>query len=122
MRAGGALTMSGRKGMRHYAVEVKYEAIRLFLEKGMTYREIAAQLEIRKADRIKVWVSQYRREGIEAFHRPIGRPRKVGNERSYIARLEMENKLLKKLQSELRKVMLAKRDIGQSTTIRKSFK
>ena len=114
--------MSGIKGMRHYDVEVKKEAIMLFLEKGMTYREIAEQLDIRKMDRIKVWVRQYRREGIEALHHPIGRPRKKGDERSYIARLEMENKLLKKLQSELQKDMLAKRDIGQSTTIRKSSK
>ena len=88
----------------------------------MTYREIAEQLEIRKAERIKVWVRHYRQEGIEAFHHRIGRPRKAGNENSYIARLEMENKLLKKLQSELRKDMLAKRDIGQLTTIRKSSK
>ena len=44
------------------------------------------------------------------------------DEKSYIAKLEMENKLLKKLQSELQKDMLAKRDIGQSTTTRKNTK
>jgi transposase len=114
--------MSGTKGMLHYSIEVKSKAIRLFFEGGKTYREIGEQLRIRKADRIKTWVRQYRREGIAAFNHPIGRPRKAGNERDYVARLEMENKLLKKLQSELRKDMLAKRDIGQSTTIRKSSK
>ncbi len=114
--------MSGRKGMMHYTPELKKEAVRLFLEEGITYRKIAEQLGIRKAERIEVWVRQYRREGIEAFTHPIGRPPKVQDEKAYIARLEMENKLLKKLQSELRKDMLAKRDIGQSTATRKSSK
>lgn len=113
--------MSGRKGMTHYSIEVKQEAVRLFLEERHTYREIGKELGIRKYKRIEAWIRQYRREGIEAFIHPIGRPRKVGDEKSYIARLEMENKLLKKLQSELHKDTLAKRDIGQSITTRKSI-
>ena len=107
--------------MVHYDTKVKEEAVRLFLDEGYTYCEIAHQLGIRKADRIKVWVRQYRRAGIEAFTKRIGRPRKIQDEKAYIARLEMENKLLKKLQSELRKDMLAKRDIGRSTTTKKSI-
>ena len=113
--------MSGKKGMVHYDTKVKEEAVRLFLDEGYTYCEIAHQLGIRKADRIKVWVRQYRRAGIEAFTKTIGRPRKIQDEKAYIARLEMENKLLKKLQSELREAMLAKRDIGRSTTTKKSI-
>jgi len=113
--------MSGTKGMTRYSVEIKQEAVRLFLEEGYTYREIANQLEIHLVDRIKVWVRQYRREGESAFIRPIGRPRKQAeSEESELARLRMENALLKKLQSELRKNMLAKRDIGQSIITRKS--
>jgi len=107
--------------MVHYDTKIKEEAVRLFLDEGYTYCEIAHQLGIRKAGRIKVWVRQYRRVGIEAFTKPIGRPRKVQDEKAYIARLEMENKLLKKLQSELRKDMLAKRDIGRSTTTKKNI-
>lgn len=115
--------MSGTKGMFHYSIEVKQKALQLFLEEGYTYREIANQLEIRQADRIKVWVRQNRREGLAAFTRPIGRPRKQPeNEQSELERLRMENALLKKLQSELRKDMLAKRDIGQSIITRKSTK
>jgi transposase len=113
--------MSGTKGMTHYGILIKEEAVRLFLDEGYTYHQIAEQLGIRKADRIKVWVRQYRRAGIEAFTKQIGRPRKVQDEKAYIARLEMENKLLKKLQSELRKDMLAKRDIGRSTTTKKNI-
>lgn len=114
--------MSGKKGMTHYATETKQEAIRLFLEEGWTYREIAKELEIRDSDRIEVWVRDYRRQGAEIFTRQQGRPKKVMDEKAYIAKLEMENKLLKKLQSELQKDMLAKRDIGRSTTTRKSTK
>ena len=114
--------MSGTKGMKHYTISIKEEAAKLFLEEGLTYREIAERLGIRKADRIESWVRQYRKEGMEAFTKPIGRPRKVNDEKAYIARLEMENKLLKKLQSELREIMLAKRDIGRSATTRKNSK
>lgn len=108
--------------MKHYATPIKEEAVKLFLEEGLTYAQIAECLGIRKADRIERWVRQYRREGAEAFTKPVGRPRKVNDEKAYIARLEMENKLLKKLQSELREIMLAKRDIGRSATIKKNSK
>lgn len=81
--------------MLHYTIQMKEEAIRLFFEDRKTYREIAVQLKIRKEERIKVWVKQYRREGIEAFTHTIGRPRKETDEKAYVARLEMENKLLK---------------------------
>ena len=66
--------MSGRKGMKHYRVEIKQEAVRLVLEE----RELE--------------------------------------------RLRMENALLKKFHTELRKVQLAQRNIGRSTTIRKNTK
>jgi transposase len=112
--------MAGKKGMTHYSITTKEEAIRLFLDEGITYREIATRLKIRDAERIRKWVKQYRKEGIAAFTKPQGRPKKVEDEKAYVARLEMENKLLKKLQSELREVMLAKRDIGQSATIKKN--
>lgn len=112
--------MSGIKGMIHYSIETKQEAVRLFLEDGYTYREIATQLAIREADRIEVWVRQYRREGLAAFSKPIGRPRKQPeSEQGELERLRMENALLKKLQSELREDMLAKRDIGPSIITRK---
>lgn len=112
--------MSGKKGMTHYAAKVKQEAIRLYLEEGWTYREIAGELAIRESEQIEVWVRDYRRRGAEIFTRHQGRPRKAMDEKAYIARLEMENELLKKLQSELQKDMLAKRDIGRSTTTKKN--
>ncbi len=108
--------MSGRKGMQTYPVEVKLEAVRLFLEEGKTRAEITTLLGLRSESRVQIWVWQYRREGELAFTRPMGRPRKVQNGITYIQQLEMENALLKKYHTELRKNLLAKRDIGSSGT------
>jgi len=114
--------MSGRKGMLHYRMEIKQEAVRLVLEEHMTYAAVAARLEIRKAERIEAWVGMYRREGELSFHKPIGRPLKTESEEREVERLRMENALLKKFHTELRKVQLAQRDIGRSTTTRKNTK
>ena len=114
--------MSGKKGMLHYKVEIKQEAVRLVLEEHMTYAAVAARLEIRKAERIEAWVQMYRREGELSFHKPIGRPVKTESEEREVERLRMENILLKKFHTELRNVQLAQRDIGRSTTTRQNTK
>ena len=112
--------MSGRKGMLHYKLETKQEAVRLILEEHLTYVAVAARLEIRKPGRIKAWVRMYRQEGELSFHKPIGRPLKTESEEREVKRLRMENALLKKFHTELRKVQLAQRNIGRSTTTRKN--
>ena len=114
--------MSGRKGMMHYKVETKQEAVRLILEEHLTYAAVAARLEIRKPERIKAWVRMYRQEGERSFHKPIGRPLKSQAEERDLERLRMENALLKKFHTELRGVQLAQRNIGRSTTTRKNTK
>jgi transposase len=114
--------MSGRKGMLHYKVEVKQDAVRLVEEEHMTYAAVADKLNIRKPDRIKAWVRMYRREGELSFHKLIGRPVKTESEEWEVKRLRMENALLKKFHAELRKVQLAQRNIGRSTTTRKNTK
>ncbi len=108
--------MSGIKGMLHYPVETKLLAIQLHEETGLTYAQVAEQLGIRQADRIQAWNRAYRQEGVAAFQKPIGRPRNAGHERSLLEQLQMENALLKKFHTELRKLMLARRDIGSSNT------
>ncbi len=109
--------MSDRKRWQHYPLETKLEAVRLFYDEGQTRAQITAQLGILDASRVKKWLHQYRQGGAGAFTKkrsgPGRRPRKE-NKDAYIARLEMENDLLKKLQAELRKGMLAKRNIGSS--------
>lgn len=114
--------MSGRKGMVHYALEVKREAVRLVEEEHLSYAEVAKRLEIRRAERIERWVAMYRTEGELSFHKPKGRPRKGEDEQSELKRLRMENALLKKFQSELREVQLAQRNIGRSTTTKTTTK
>jgi transposase-like protein len=106
----------------HYRLEIKQEAVRLVLEEHMTYVAVADKLNIRKAERIKVWIRMYREEGELSFHKPIGRPVKAEREEREVERLRMENALLKKFHTELRKVQLAQRNIGRSTTIRKNTK
>jgi len=114
--------MSGRKGMLHYKVEVKQEAVRLVLKEHLTYAAVAAKLEMRKAERIEAWVRMYRQEGELSFHKPIGRPLKSEAQERELERLRMENVLLKKFHTELRRVQLAQRNIGRSTTTRKNTK
>jgi len=109
--------MSGKKGMRHYPRETKLEAVRLFIEEGKRRAEIAEQLGISGPMRVKAWLRKYRQEGEKAFDPKcrtgrIGRPPKKENQAAYIARLEMENALLKKFHAELRNMELAKRNIG----------
>ena len=112
--------MSGTKGMLHYSVEVKQEAVRLVEEEHLTYEQVATRLGLRKAERLEVWVRMYRREGAASFHKPIGRPPKAWAEQRELERLRMENALLKKFHTELRGVRLAQRNIGRSTNTKKS--
>jgi transposase-like protein len=98
--------------MKHYEVEIKQEAVRMFLEEHHTYAVIAKKLDIRKAARIKIWVRMYRKEGELSFHKPIGRPLKSEGEQRELERLRMENALLKKFHTELRGLQPAQRNIG----------
>lgn len=113
--------MSGKKGMKHYLLATKLEAVQLHEEEGKSCQEIAVELGIRDHKRVEKWMRQYREAGDTAFGRGTvqkkkGRPPKRENPEAYIARLEMENDLLKKYHAELRKLELAKRNIGSSTT------
>jgi len=114
--------MSGRKGMQHYPVETKREAVRLVEEEHQPSAAVATQLGIRKAERIEAWVRMYRKEGEASFHKPIGRPPKTQAEQRELERLRMENALLKKFHTELRERRLAQRNIGRSTTTKKPTK
>jgi transposase len=96
--------MTGKKGSTHYTAEIKEQAVRMFLEDRMAYQSIADILEIRDSKRIKRWVHDYRTEGLLGLHKAKGRHKKAEDQAAYIARLEMENTLLKKFHAELRKL------------------
>lgn len=106
--------MSGKKGMVHYDLATKLEALRLHEEEGISYRIISEKLNLRNPQRIKEWMAQYRAEGEAGLcKKSSGRPRKKPlSQEAYIRKLEMENELLKKYHTELRKLMPARRDIG----------
>ncbi len=115
--------MAGKKGEKHchYAAELKREAVRRYLEEGQSQAEIVEALGIHNVRRVRQWLHAFRQEGERAFEpKPrtdrMGRPPKRENTAAYIARLEMENDLLKKLRAELRQLERAKRNIGSSTT------
>ena len=113
--------MAGKKGMKDYPVEVKLEAVGLFYEGGQTQAQVTAALGIRDPQRIQKWLRRYRGEGISAFAKRRGRPRKREGEQTELDRLRMEVALLIKSHSELREVQLAQRNIGCSITIDKSW-
>lgn len=119
--------MSGKKGMKHYPLATKLQAVRLHQEAGKSYQEIRELLGIQDRKRVEKWIREYRKEGESAFGRGVvkrkrGRPPKRENTEAYIARLEVENDLLKKFHAELRKLEFAKRNIGSSTTKEKDTK
>jgi transposase-like protein len=114
--------MAGKKGMRKYPVELKLEAIRLYYEEGKTRAEITTLLGIGNPYAVKEWGKLYRHGGVEALKKAKGRPRESESEQAELERLRMENALLKKFHTELRKEALAKRNIGLSTTIEKNTK
>jgi transposase-like protein len=118
--------MAGKKGMKHYPLVVKLEAVRLHEEEGQSYQEITEVLQLRDGGRVEKWLREYRTKGEAAFGRGAGkkkgRPPKRENTAAYIARLEMENDLLKKFHAELRKLEHAKRNIGCSTTKKENTK
>jgi transposase-like protein len=111
--------MTGIKGMTRYPLETKLAAVRLHLEEKQSYAQVAEQLGIPRG-RVEGWCYHYLQEGAAAFDKPIGRPRKDQSEALTLERLRMENALLKKFRTELRKSMLARRDIGSSNTTEES--
>jgi transposase-like protein len=114
--------MARKKGSTNYSLELKLEAIKLS-EAGLTYAEVTERLNIRDPNRVKNWRWQYRREGVLGLKKPHrGRPPKRENTEAYIRRLEMENALLKKLHTELRREGLVKRNFGLSISIEKNTK
>ena len=81
--------------MKEYPAEIKLEAVRLFYEEGQTRAQVTAALGIRDPQRIQKWVRQYRAEGVSAFAKARGRPRKKAGAQAELDRLRMEVALLK---------------------------
>lgn len=105
--------MAGKKGSKHYPFATKLLAVHLFLDEGQRQAEIIQKLGLSRKDLVGDWVHQYRQEGEAGLSKKGGRPKKdPASDQARIAQLEMENELLKKFYTELRKVELARRNIG----------
>ena len=114
--------MARKKGSSDYSLELKLEGLKL-IEDGLSQAEVTERLGIRDPKRVKNWLWVYRREGVLGLKKARrGRPPKRENTEAYVHRLEMENALLKKFHTELRKEELAKRNIGSSTNTEENTK
>ncbi|MBL8049827.1 MAG: helix-turn-helix domain-containing protein [Anaerolineales bacterium] len=100
-----------KKKKTYPTVAVKLRAVRMFIEEKKSQKEIAEGLGI-ALQSVKNWVWIYRRKGEVGLMGRRGRPSRVVDKEAQLARLKMENELLKKFHTELRKVTLAKRNIG----------
>jgi transposase-like protein len=111
--------MARKKGSKDYPLETKLEAIRLWEEEGLPYKEITARLEIRDPKRVRNWMRIYRQEGRAGLKKSRrGRPKKDRDSlEERVKRLEMENALLKALAIELGEELPEGLDTGPSTDI-----
>lgn len=94
----------------YHSAETKLRAVQMFIEEKKSQKEIAEYFGV-AVQRVKDWVWIYRRKGELGLIRRRGRPGVIDKE-AQLAQLKMENELLKKFHTELRKVTLAKRNIG----------
>ena len=111
--------MARKKGSTDYALETKLEAVRLWEEEDLGYKEITERLAIRDPKRVQTWMRIYRKEGAAGLKKPRrGRPRKDRNGlETRIKQLEMENTLLKALAIELGEELPEGLDTRPSTDI-----
>ncbi len=108
--------------MKDYPLSVKLQAVRMFLEEGKPKAEIREALGLTKG-RVKIWVKRYRDDGEAGLQKKRGRPHKQAESvEEELARLRMENELLKKFHAELRKDELAKRNIGLLSDTKQDLK
>ncbi|MCK4788303.1 MAG: hypothetical protein KAV87_31465 [Desulfobacteraceae bacterium] len=52
--------MARKKGSKDYTLSIKLEAIRLWEEEDLSYKEITERLAIRDPKRVKDWMRIYR--------------------------------------------------------------
>ena len=81
---------------KRYAEEFKLQAARLIVEHGYTYRQAGEQLGVHSWS-IRQWVKQFRASGhLPDKDRPVPAAEELKAARKELARLRMENEILKK--------------------------
>jgi len=93
----------GQRKNRRYSPESKLEAVRLSLEEGVPFKEIARRLDITSGTLVKVWVYKYNTVGASFVKEHRGGSLKKLREGETIEEkchgLELENDCLKKLKA-----------------------
>ena len=90
---------------RHYTVETKLNAIELYLNTMLSYREVGKQFGINNPSLIANWLRTFKREGIDGLSKSPGRPPPMSKQKNYQPKqnsvsLENENDVLKKIIEE----------------------
>lgn len=90
--------MAGKKGMRHYPLEFRQMIVDLHLKEGVGTQELCLRYELHRSQ-VKAWSRWQLEFGTpeKPQLKPKGRAKSTGEtDKEKIARLEMENALLKK--------------------------
>lgn len=94
--------MAGKKGMKHYPMSIKEQAVRLHMEEGRTTSEIMKLLGIVDERRVRKWCERYRKYGTFDLQstKPKGRSKKYEQTSEQqleheVKQLKMENELLR---------------------------
>ncbi len=96
--------MAAKSGMKHYPRELKDRGVQMCLEQGMPYSAITETLSIHEPGRVRVWLCSLCHEGVAAFTKPIGRPRKAlggASERKLSAIRKIKRQRLKRRQKHI---------------------
>ena len=97
--------MAGKKGMKHYSLEFRRKVVSEYLEKRRSRSELCLAYDLNRTQ-IQTWTRWQREFGEPKkppSKKPRGRPRRgKETDKEKIARLEMENTLLKKFHELLR--------------------
>lgn len=68
------MAKKGRK-FNQYSIEIKAEAVRLYLEEGLGYRVVAKRLGLRSKTQVEMWVKRHQEE--RSFADERSRPRDI---------------------------------------------
>lgn len=59
---------------KNYSLNFKLDAIQYYITTEISYRELAVKLGMNNPSLIALWVSAFRKKGVEGISRPKGRP------------------------------------------------
>lgn len=73
--------LTPKKGKQHYPVELKLNAIELYLETELSYRQVGVHLGITNPSLIANWMRTFKERGIDGLSQQVGRPPAVSKKK-----------------------------------------